>query len=421
MRGFLESFRLEFTALVRSGTLVILTALAVVWALVLPGLLHTDGTLMGARELYIRFALGGAAILIVLGLLAVATGTVAAERRAHRLQLALVRAVAPFAIVLGRHVAILLVGALALAAAAVAVGCRTEGGAQVCSHVFSPVMESPAEEAKRMYALYMADTNTPDEVRNEDPAFVLDILEQRAFDHYQGIGTNETVRWKFDLGGRSREGLAVRLRFTNSFNMRQLVQGRFEFADRTGTVSNMTQTILDVPLAPGKAELGGAADELVFRNQGRNAHMLRPRRDISLLVPADSFRWNLLRAYLLLVSLLSAVLALGVLLGTSLGRPVATFTALVLLLIAEMSPSVIERYPGEVGEDRFDRLGLAVSRIAVTLSHPFTGSSPLESLSRDICIERGEVVRALVLRGGMIPLALLLFAAFVMPYKPDET
>ena len=148
--------------------------------------------------------------------------------------------------------------------------------------------------------------------------------------------------------------------------------------------------------------------------------MLRPRRDIELLMPADSFWRNLLRAYVEMLSILSIVVAFGVALSSGLGRPVALFVAFVALVVGEMSPSVIEQYPDELETNAVDRVGLVITRFAAEVTRPISSLSPLEKLAKDECVEPRETVRLAVSNLLVLPVILSLVAAFAMPRKQDD-
>ena len=60
MRAFLSIFRLELLALARSRSLLLLALAALGWMFAFPHLVTSDGTVEGARELYVHYALGGA-------------------------------------------------------------------------------------------------------------------------------------------------------------------------------------------------------------------------------------------------------------------------------------------------------------------------------------------------------------------------
>lgn len=419
MISFWRIFSLEILALVRSRTLAMLTAASVAWMLAFPHLARGDGTAAGARELDIHFSLGGVFALLVVALLSSATGAIARERVAKRLQLTLVRPVRYLSIALGKILAHVAVGAFVLAVSCGVLAARSDLG-RSCSHVLSPVLPSPAEEARDMYDAYLKDPETPEAVRKAPKAVVLRLLTQRAVDHYQTISTNSSTAWRFDLSSAAGDGgpIAVRLRFTNQLEMRQDVVGDFRFGGLSATVSNMTQAVLMVPLAgQGWAPADGV---LGFSNRGKTALMLRPRRDINLLTPADAFGWNLLRAYVALVAILAIVVALGIFLSAALGRPVALFVAIVLLVVGEMSPSVVEQYPDELETSIADRIGLVITRFAATVTRPVSSLSPLASLAKDECVEPREMARVALLGSVVLPFAFAILAAFALPRKQDD-
>ena len=117
MNSFLRIFFLELTSLVRSKTFALLALASAAWMFVFPYIVKGDGTIEGARELYIRFSLGGVFALLAVSLLAGATASIASERAAKRLDLTMVRPVAFFFIASGKVLAHVAVGAVILAMA----------------------------------------------------------------------------------------------------------------------------------------------------------------------------------------------------------------------------------------------------------------------------------------------------------------
>ena len=429
MNSFWRIFSLEFTAAVRSKSLILLLVASLSWMFAVPFLFVGDGTDAGNRAIALHYSLGGVAALLVVTLLASATGAIARERAAKRLQLTLVRPVRHTVIALAKTAALVFVGALVLAAATVVEACRSDLS-RICRHVISPVMPTPQEEAAILYDAFIKDPSTPAPVRRAKKSVVLRLLAQRSLDRYDTVGTNDTIRWTFKLGdGTTPQSLSVRLRFTNAYDVRDDVRGDLELRVGEdlwhGAVTNITQAIVEIPLQrvyPSEPEadnirLAKNYAELKFRNCGKSPLMLRPRRDVNLLVPADGFGWNLLRAYVELVAMLSLLVAFGVFLGAGLGRPVALFTAIVALAVSEMSPSVIEQYPDELETDRIDAIGLYITRAAAEATHPVSSLEPLAKLSEDVCVERREVVRTAVVNILLVPLALSLLSALVIPRK----
>ena len=161
-------------------------------------------------------------------------------------------------------------------------------------------------------------------------------------------------------------------------------------------------------------------DTMAFRNMGDNPVMLRPRQDVELLLPADSFAWNLLRSYIVMVSILALVAALGIFLGAGLSRPVAMFVAFVALIVVEMGPSVAEQYPDSLETDAVDRFGLAIVRAVGACAKPPSALSPLSRLASDDCVEAKDALGTFAADFLLAPAVLSLLSAFVMRRKTQD-
>ena len=413
MISFWRIFWLETVALWRGGTAALLLAASVGWIVLLPHVLIGDGTSEGARQMSVRYGLGGVFALLVVSLLAAATGAIAAEREAKRLQLTQVRPVPFVLIAWGKFLAMTALGALVLAVAAWMTVDR-ESSVRSCNHVYRPVLESPREEAEKMYDVYMADPDTPPEARKASRGAIVRMLAQRARDRYVAVRTNAVESWTF-AGFPVTGQLSARFKFTNTFDMRADVCGRVSFGGASGSFSNITRTAAIVRLEGNPAGDG----VLSFENQGTGAVMLRPRQDVELLVPADGFTANLIRATLEMIAVLALVIAFGVFLGAGLSRPVALFVALVLLTVSEMSPSVIDQYPDGMESDRIDRIGLFLTRGVERITHPVSALSPLGRLADDDCVEWPEVARAAVVNILVLPFFLSLAAGLLLTRKTE--
>jgi hypothetical protein len=420
MNSFWRIFSLEFTAFARSKALALLLLASVAWMFVAPRLFTGDGTAEAAREMSLFYSLGGVTALLSVSLLAAATGALARERAAKRLQLTMVRPVRFITLALAKTAALTAAGAIVLAAAATVEALRRDLS-RPCRHVLAPVLPSPREEAEAMYASYINDPKTPPAVKKARKSVVLRLLEQRAFDRYETVATNAAAAWRFRLPAAlaARGALAARFRFTNLYDMRQDVLGRLRYGAAEGVVSNVTKAVLAVPLTAPRAWTPDAKDELVFHNAGNASVMLRPRRDVNLLVSGDGFGWNLLRATAQLVALLAFLVAFGVFLGAGLSRPVALFTAIVLLALSEMSPSVLEQYPDELEKNAADAIGLFLTRTVAQVTHPIGSLQPLSALSQDVCVERADVARTLASNLVLFPLLFAALSALVIPRKTE--
>ncbi len=423
MTSLLRIFSLELTALIRSWTAAILLALSLGWLFLADRFLVTDATAEGHREMVVRYGLGGVFALLVVALLAAGTGAIASEREAKRLQLTQVRPVSGFAIAWGKFLALSVVGAAVLAVSCATVALSQEFRGRTCSHVLRPQMITPREEAEKTYDFYMNDPDTPPQVKKAKKSVVLRILEQRAKDNYQTVQTNETAVWDFPglsewTAAHPDADLSVRFRFSNTFNMRDDVRGAIAAPGFSASVSNITQTAIVIPLARGGA--GCEKDVLKFTNGGRAAVMLRPRQDVELLVPADAFGWNMIRAFVVMTSVIALVIAFGIFLGAGLSRPVALFTAITLLAVSEMSPSVIDQYPDQLESDRIDSVGLAITRAVDRATKSVSSVSPLSSVAQDDCVESEDAAGLFALDFILLPILLSMLSAFLIRRKQEQ-
>ncbi len=420
MTSLLRIFSLELTALVRSWTAPILLALSLGWLFLADRFLVTDATAEGHREMVIRYGLGGVFALLLIALLAAATGVIASEREAKRLQLTQVRPVSGFSIAWGKFLALSVVGAAVLAISCAAVALSPEFRGKSCNHVHHPKMITPREEAEKAYDFYMNSPDTPAQIKKARKAVVLRILEQRAKDNYQTVQTNETAVWEFPglsewTAAHPDADLSVRFRFSNTFNMRDDVRGTIAAPGLFANVSNITQTAIVVPLSRGETDC--EKDVLKFTNSGRAAVMMRPRQDVELLVPADAFGWNMLRAFVVMASLLALVIAFGVFLGAGLSRPVALFVAITMLAVSEISPSVIEQYPDQLESDRIDSIGLAITRAVNGATKSVSSLSPLSSVADDDCVEAESAASVFVVDFVLLPILLSALSAVLIRRK----
>ena len=156
---------------------------------------------------------------------------------------------------------------------------------------------------------------------------------------------------------------------------------------------------------------------LTFKNTGRTDVMLRPRRDVELLAPGDSFTANNLRATLEVLALAGLLAAFGLFLSASLSRPVALFTAAVLMAAALMAPDAVSQFPDEFNATTGEKMGLAISRAVTRFTAALSEVSPVSDLASGRAIPVGELGRAVVTDLVAWPLLFLALTAFLLRRK----
>lgn len=422
MRAFLSVVSLQLKAAARSKAVLLLFAASIAWMFAVPHLVSSDGTVDGAHQVFVRYSLWGVFVFLLVSLGAAGASSLSTDRDARRLQLTLVRPAARFSVALGRIVALVSVGAAVLVSCALVALCRTDA-ARRCWHVLSPVMESPRSEAERAYRRYMESPETPEELKKTDRRILVRILERKAFDRYETVKPGSSASWRFDTSGiEADDEIAARLRFSSEMGTREDFTGAFALGGRVGSVSNITQRAVTVPLVVADGE-GAAADRLVFTNCGRDSLMLRPRRDVQIVHSSEdcTFARNLASALAVMLSMLATVVAFSVFLGAGLGRSPAVFTVMVTLFLAAASPAVMDDYQDEVNSRRGDRVGLALAQFAGVMTRPLGSFSPIGALADDECVELRDVGRAAAVDFLLLPVLFALLAALVMPIKQESS
>ena len=412
-----ESFLLAWRALVRGHVLTALLALTALAHLLLPSVVRSDGTEAGHSELFLRVVPGSVYIVLCVALLACACGLVARARESHRLALAVVRPVSAGAVVLGPLMALVAVAAVVLAFNAGLTCVR--GGWTECRHVHQPDLEPPEVTARQMLQEILASTNTPEEIRSTPQHRLLSILIGRETDRYEVIRPGGVLELPFSAeAAETSDGVVARIHFSTRFNLRASLSGEVAFGKWSAAVTNNTQSFLEIPLACAVATScdppAVEAPKLVFRNTGRSEVMLRPRRDVELLTPADSFGMNMVRASCEMLCVIAFLCAFGLFLSSALSRPVAIFTALVALTVTEMAPAVLSQCPETLDLPFTDRIGLWLSRGVVFATSAVAAPEPVSDLATGTYIKWAEVGRAFLVDAVVAPLALLSLAAFIV-------
>lgn len=416
-----ESFLLAWRALVRGHVLTALLALTVLAHVLLPEAVRSDGTAAGGQEMFLRVVPGSVYLLLCVALLACACGLVAQARETHRLALAVVRPVSAGAIVLGPLLALVAVAGIVLALN-MGLTCARGGWAD-CRHVYEPVLEPPEkaaqEEMEKTLQYFKTNENVSAEHRERILAAprhqLLSIFIGQEIDRYEVIPPGGTLELPFTEEAAAATGETfARIRFSTQFNLRANMSGLVAFGPWSAVVSNSTQSVIDIPLVRAPGQGAGLDPKLVFRNTGSSRVVVRPRRDVQVLTPADSFGMNMLRASGEMLCVITFLCAFGLFLSAALSRPVATFTAFVLLVVAEMAPSVVEQFPETLDITFTERLGLQITRAVACSTSALTKPQPISDLATGTCIEWSALGGTVLVDAVTAPLVLLGLAAYIV-------
>lgn len=422
------AFKLGWHALVRGHVLTLLLAATALVHLLLPRLVRGDGTSAGWREMFVRAVPGATFAITALAVLVCACGVFSQERARRRLALTVVRPASLFGVAVGRWLAFCAVSALVCVLTAACTAFRVTDAPR-CMHHHASTMPPPVEVARVIMADYLQHPETIEDpvlravVTNSPPAAVLRLLANKELDRYDVVAPNVTVEWPFDPALADVPEAFVRVRFATQLDLSSTFAGTFTLAGWNASISNRTQSVLDVPLERGVVGKVTGPCVLRFTNTGDKTVMLRPRRDLEVLVPADSFVANLARAAVQMFAMFALLAAFGIFLSSALSRPVAVFTAVVALIVFLMAPSVIDSFPDGITVALVDRIGLVLARGSALLTSVAGETQPISDLATDTCIEWGALARGLLVNAGVLPAVFLCLSALLVRNKPlaDQT
>lgn len=419
----ISAFATAWRGLWRGRTLLALVAATALAHFILPDLARSDGSLAGRLEMHVRLVCGTVAAIVYASALAISCGSFSRDREDELLPLILVRPASAVSVAFGRWLAIVAMLAVVLAANAAILNfslSRTDYSPGNCSVHYPPSLPPASVTAARMMEQFLASDETPEAVKRAPRAAVLSLLTSKENERYEVVRSGKTVAIPFDVPAGRR--IAARVRFSTLYNIKETANGEFSYGNACGSVSNSTQSVIDVPLEVSKWDFPGAIlepgkiarSELVFRNEGGTDVMFRPRRDVSLLVPGDSFLRNSVRASVQMLALAALLGAFGLFLSAALSRPVAIFTAAVLLAAALMAPDAISQFPDEFNATAGERMGLAVSRAVAAFTSAFSEASPVSDLASGRAIRYGTLAKACALDFLLWPAVFFSAAAVVL-------
>jgi hypothetical protein len=244
---------------------------------------------------------------------------------------------------------------------------------------------------------------------------VLSLLVAKENERYEIIRPGQAASWPFIVSGEGP--FSVKTRFSTMYSLKTSLNGVFKFGDSSGIVSNNTQAILEVPLVLSDQKGTNTADHLYFYNNGKSDVMLRPRKDIELLLPGDSFTANSIRASIEMISIAGLFAAFGLFLSAAFSRAVAIFTAVVLFAAVMMAPDAVSEFPDEFNATAGERIGLAISRMVMMFASGFSDVNPVSDLASGKSVSYVHVFRTVLLDLVLLPSFLLGLSAILLRRK----
>lgn len=225
-------------------------------------------------------------------------------------------------------------------------------------------------------------------------------------------------RFKFDSDAMSREGIKARCTVTSPDTKKSVV---FDLPD-------FTSREIEMPLESVNFE-GAEVLELRISHigeKGVGSIILQPRKGLFLMQPASSLTENMARAFIVSLSVIALVAALGLTLGAFFTLPVAVFCSVALIATVLISNCTIMGESGtheHYSEDEtvLERaelmLGDWIVDTVVFISSPVYRSEPMSKLSSFEYIENPDVARAFCGNFIVIPAVFALISSWVLRRK----
>ena len=423
---------LAFRETVRSR-LVASTALAVAGAIAVVRR-TIGGTDSAAFHNFTFYSLAAVEAILCVAALVAAAAAISGETRAKTLQLARVKPVPMFQLLLGRWIGLCASLALILAVAMAAVRLvAPQPVPERCSARIRPVLPSVREIAEETVAMAIRGGETN---QTELSAIRRDALAKLPFATV-AFSPGEALNFRFTLPkplDASRPMMLEVAFASDSYSSKPLsvvcAIRRAEVAnsDVEVAITNITARQLAIPV--DTARLGGATElALTMRHGGAEGQMpvmLQPRQSLAILVPEHATSINFIRAFLVLMPLLAMLAALGLALGSLFSLPVASFCAVGLALsvlsagYSVSDPDILEfedAMPPTAIQRVTRKMSVIVVRSIDFVARTATEPEPATMLADGIAVEGEEAVRSLAWNGLALPLAMLAVAAFVLERK----
>ena len=407
----------------RSKLAIALALFLAVLTVGLPFSFSGDGTRLGQARIAILYTLSIAMLLLSFASVWMSAASLSSDVRTRTLQLVRVKPVRMCTLWLGKWLAFLILDALLLAGVLALLCGRVaiKGNRSFFTsarHEISPTLISIEDQIDLTYQRAIAGQNFS---RKERAALKAQIKEQIPF-ATATLARGDEWKWNFDLPRpiRKNERLLGRMRFDSDAMTRDQItaecslQSKEKGASVPFRITSFSSREISIPL--DVSPLAGSQHlTLSIKHTGAEGSgplMLQPRQNLVLLQEASSFFSNLSRAYLILLSILAVLIAIGLSFGALFTLPVAVFCSVGFILsvlighYAATDPDVLSMEsdgPEPIATVITRGIAIATSRTLTFISQPALAPRPIGELSNGIWISGHDLHRALLLNLLLFP------------------
>lgn len=417
----------------RSKLAITLSFFLAVLAIALPFALAGDGSAIGQARVTVLYTLTIAMIVLSFASVWMAAASISSDVRTKTLQLVRVKPVRMWKLWIGKWGAFLLLdgallaGFLLLLCGRIALG-NGGGFFQNASLKVPPVLPPLNEQAEITYQRTIEGQKFSKEERQLLKAQIKAQIPYAT----ATLAKGESWDWKFDLPRAIRPGekLLLRAHFDADARTREKIAAECSLHAPGGGQAVIFQIddfssrefLLPFDVTP---LAGRSSIVLTIHHIGREDAgpvMLQPRQNLVILQETGHFFQNLLRSYLILLSILSVLIAVGLSFGALFTLPVAVFCSVGFILSVLVSryialdPDILVR---EI-DDKPEPVVTTITRVTATissrtltfLSRPALEPSPINELSNGEWVPREELSKAMLYNFLLIPA----FFAFLLSF-----
>jgi ABC-type transport system involved in multi-copper enzyme maturation permease subunit len=339
----------------RSRIILVLLLLVLAAGFLLPLTIRSDGTLDGLIRLHLAYTLGIASFLLSLATLWAGCAAISQEADDKTLQLLLVKPVPRLRIWLGKWLALLAINALILAFVGMlsvatlrakitraGFDADTRSAARQTTLASLQTLHAPLPDieaaVRAEYDALRARHTLPE---NATEAALLDSIRRSQLARLYSIAPGAARTWNFGPFAPLSQTLLIQFKSDSSIPGAADIQATLslEAGDKI-----FTRAIRAMPGNPQtvifrEIPAGATRANATISNQSAHAATLffDPSDGLVLRQPHGTFAGNYVRALAQLFLRLALFAAIGITLGTLFSMPVATFLALVLIFILQLS------------------------------------------------------------------------------------
>jgi len=344
---------------IRSRVVVCLLAILAMVIFGLPLVVKGDGTIEGEIRVMLNYTLGLAGLILSLTALWAGCAAISSELAEKQIHLVVTKPVSRLQIWFGKWLGLMAITTALLAFCGFATYALLEwklsGGAithdehdrlrrsvLTALHVVKAAPVDVEAEAKQMLAELRGRGAIPAGVSE---ARVLQAYRKELTIKASTLAMGQSRRWDFTVPqGTAKKSGIVQYRVSTSRMGTVPVVGVWQAGPPGGSamfrqvVTNAPGSQVTITLPHNIADAAGQVSiDYMNAETGGVSVVFLPADEPVLLVPADRFEWNFVRALLVVLARLAFIAAVGVTAGALFSMPVAGFLSLCLVLLLQMS------------------------------------------------------------------------------------